>query len=210
MIDRRLACTALLLAVVLPLVGCKIIPIAEESATASTGFDAARYADDLWTSKALPHFSDTAHSAAEVLPTIVADLTAAGTKYGHRAGEGSPWSFIVSGTGTVSAKNTKSRAGTLELAVDGVDGPVTLQIGPVIRGNAVRDALPFVSFQDFTNQLQYADVGKALTALALGGFSANVEAIAVGDTVNFTGVLSMAAASDKLLITPIVLEKAAP
>lgn len=209
MIDRRLACTALLLACILPLAGCKIIPIAEESATAAAGFDATSYAADLWTSKALPHFSDSAHSAAVVLPAIVADLAAAGTEFGNRAGEGSPWSFIISGTGTVSAKNTESRAGTLDLAVDGVDGPVTLQIGPVVRGNAVRDALPFVSFQDFTNQLEYADVGKALTALALAGFSANVDAIAVGDTVNFTGALSMAGASDKRLITPVALEKAA-
>lgn len=208
MINRRLACLAL--AVVLPLAGCKIVPIADEQAAAPAGFDAAAYADGIWASRVLPHFSESAKPVAEVIPAIVADLPAAGTKFGYRAGEGSPWSFVVTGTGTVAAKNTESRAGTLDVAVEGVDGPVVLQIGPVIRGNAVRDALPFVAFKDFTNQIEYADAGKALTALALANFAGNVEAIAVGDTVTFTGAVSMASASDRLQVTPVVLEKATP
>src|SRR5690606_28126324 len=140
----------------------------------------------------------------------IADLEAAGTEFGYRAGEGSPWSFIVSGEGVVAAENTESRAGTLDVTVEGLADPVVLQIGPVIRGNAVRDALPFVSFQDFTNQLEYADAGKALTALALGGIAANAETIAVGDSVTFTGSVSLSKSSDRLQITPIVLEKTAP
>lgn len=210
MFNRRLACLALAFAAVLPLTGCKIVSIADEAETAAAGFDAQAYASELWTSRALPHFAETAKPVGEVLPAIAADLGAAGTSFGYRAGEGSPWSFIVSGTGTVVARNTESRAGTLEVTVDGVAEPVVLQIGPVIRGNAVRDGLPFVTFQDFTNQIEYADAGKALTALALDGFAGNVEAIAVGDTVNFTGAISMAGAGDKLLVTPVTLEKAAP
>lgn len=208
MINRRLACLAL--AVVLPLAGCKIVPIADEQAAVPAGFDAAAYANGIWTSQVLPHFSQSAKPVAEVIPAIVADLPAAGAEFGYRAGEGSPWSFIVTGTGTVAAKNTESRAGTLDVSVEGVDGPVVLQIGPVIRGNAVRDALPFVAFKDFTNQIEYADAGKALTALASANFASNVEAIAVGDTVTFTGGVSMASASDRLQVTPVVLEKTAP
>ena len=210
MFDRRVACLALLLAAVLPLAGCKIVQIADQAAIEPAGFDAEAYASKLWTAQALPHFADSARPVNEVIPAIVADFAAAGTSYGYRAGEGSPWSFIVSGTGTVTTKNTASRAGTLELAVDGVAEPVVLQIGPVIRGNAVRDALPFVSFKDFTNQIEYANAGKALTALALAGIAANVETIAVGDVVRFTGAISMASAADRPQITPVVLEKAAP
>ncbi|MGB3339804.1 MAG: DUF2291 domain-containing protein, partial [Devosia sp.] len=201
---------AVVLAAVLPLTGCKILPIAEDNAAATAGFDAASYAAELWTTQALPHFADSARPVAEVLQAIGADLPAAGTQFGYRAGEGSPWSFIVSGTGPVAAKNTESRAGTLEVAVEGLAEPVVLQIGPVIRGNAVRDALPFVSFKDFTNQIEYANAGKALTALAVEGFTAGVEAIAVGDMVSFTGAISMAGAADKLQVTPISIEKAAP
>lgn len=213
MIDRRIACFGVILAMALPLAGCKIVPIGQEQADEKAGgFDATSYAADLWTKQALPYFSANAKPAAEVIPAIAADFAGAGDKFGYRPGEGSPWSFIVTGTGTVTAKNTESRAGTLVLALDGAATPLeaTLQIGPVIRGNAVRDALPFVSFKDFTNQIEYADAGKALTALAVEGIAADVVSLAVGDHVEFTGAISMAGASDKLLVTPVTLKKAAP
>ena len=37
----------------------------------------------------------------------------------------------------------------------------TVQIGPAMRGTAIRDALDFVSFGDFTNQIDFARFGKA-------------------------------------------------
>lgn len=210
-IKRRTLGYGLFILAAVALSGCKIVPIAdEEAAVAANAFNAESYAQGIWAEQALPHFAQSAHSVTEVIPAIVADLGAAGTSFGYRAGEGSPWSFVVSGTGKVTAKNTESRAGTLDVAVDGVADPLVLQIGPVIRGNAIRDALPFVAFKDFTNQMEYANAGKALTALAVAGFAGNVEPIAVGDTVSFTGAISMAGASDKLLVTPVTLEKAAP
>ena len=36
-----------------------------------------------------------------------------------------------------------------------------IQIGPVIRGTAIRDVLDFVKFNDFTNQIDFAQFGKA-------------------------------------------------
>lgn len=199
---RRLAGLGLIAGLILPLVSCKVVPIGEDGA-AQVGFDASGYAAALWTERALPQVTAAARPVAEVVPAIMADLGAAGTKFGYRAGEGSPWSFVVAGTGVVTTKNTASRAGTLDVTVAGMTAPVVLLIGPVIRGNAVRDALPFVTFQDFTNQIEYADVGKALTALALAEFSGNVDAIKVGDTISFTGTISMAGATDRLLITPV-------
>ncbi|WP_354042636.1 DUF2291 domain-containing protein [Devosia sp. UYZn731] len=212
-IERRIACFGVLLAMALTLAGCKIVPIGQEQAEDKAGaFDATSYATGLWTKQALPHFFANAKPAAEVIAATMADFAEAGDKFGYRPGEGSPWSFIVNGAGIVTAKNTESRAGTLVVALDGVVPPleVALQIGPVIRGNAVRDALPFVSFKDFTNQIEYADAGKALTALAVEGIAAGVAGLAVGDHVEFTGAISMAGASDKLLVTPVVLKKAAP
>lgn len=209
---RRAVCMALILAAALPLAGCKIVPIAADGEAALAGFDAAGYADGLWEGQALPYFAENARPASEVLPAIVSDFAGAGTSFGYRPGEGSPWSFIVTGNGTVTAKNTESRAGTLVVAVEGGAAPVeaVLQIGPVIRGNAVRDALPFVSFKDFVNQLEYANAGKALTARALEGFVANSEAIGVGDQVQFTGAISISKAGDDVLVTPIAIEKVAP
>ncbi|MEG2664736.1 MAG: DUF2291 family protein [Hafnia sp.] len=38
--------------------------------------------------------------------------------------------------------------------------PITIQIGPVMRGNAIRDATGF-KFEDFTNQVQFAQLSRA-------------------------------------------------
>lgn len=207
MIRRRLAFLALTFAA-FPLSACKIVPIVQEQAPVPAGFDAAGYADGIWEAQALPFFSETARPVAEVVPAIMADLEAAGTKFGYRPGEGSPWSFVVNGTGEVTAKNTESRAGTLELAVQGLAEPVVVQIGPVIRGNAVRDALPFVSFKDFVNQLEYANAGKALTALAYAGIGESAAVLAVGDIVTFTGAISVSRPGDAVAVTPVSLQVA--
>ena len=192
--------------------GCKIVPISEESSLQDVGFDAEGYAAGLWDEQVLPYFEAEAEPAAIVIPSIVADLDAAGETHGYRPGEGSPWAFIVSGTGTVEAINTESRAGTLDVALDGAEPAltVTLQIGPVIRGNAIRDSLPFVSFKDFVNQLEYADAGKALTALAAENFSGALDGLEIGDMVSFSGAITMARSSDRLQVTPVELEKVAP
>lgn len=38
--------------------------------------------------------------------------------------------------------------------------PLAIQIGPVVRGNAIRDATGF-KFEDFTNQVQFAQLSRA-------------------------------------------------
>jgi len=212
MVNRRAATGLLGIAVAAALAGCTIVPIAEEGAVPSGGFDAVAYANGLWAEQVLPYFAAEAKPAGIVLKAIEDDLEAAGETHGYRPGEGSPWAFIVSGTGTVQAVNTKSRAGTLELVIDGTEPPLTavLQIGPVIRGNAIRDSLPFVSFKDFVNQLEYADAGKALTALAVEGFSGAIEGLEAGDRVTFSGATTMARSSDRLQVTPVSIEEIAP
>lgn len=198
-------------AVLAALAGCKVVAVGGDQQQGSGGFDSTRYAAGIWDSRALPYFTSTAKPIAEVLAAIKADLADAGARFGYRpANEGSPWVFVVSGTGTVMAKNTKSRTGTLTVALDGSpDTVVEVQIGPIIRGSSVRDSLPFVSFKDFTNQLEFADVGKALTALALKAVEPGAAAIAEGQKVSFTGAISLNTASDKIVVTPVALQPAA-
>ena len=43
---------------------------------------------------------------------------------------------------------------------------VDLQIGPVIFGTALRDSLPFIHFGDFVNQIQFAQISRALNDAA--------------------------------------------
>ena len=39
---------------------------------------------------------------------------------------------------------------------------VSIQIGPAVNGTALRDAVGFITFGQFLNQVQYADAGTAL------------------------------------------------
>nr|WBU73037.1 DUF2291 family protein [Citrobacter braakii] len=57
-----------------------------------------------------------------------------------------------------SVDTTNGREHTIVVRVN--DMPVTIQIGPVMRGNAIRDASGF-KFEDFTNQVQFAQLSRA-------------------------------------------------
>jgi predicted lipoprotein len=191
------------------LAGCKIVPIAAHQEQAQArAFDAKAWAATLWKPQVLPYFATHAKALAEVLTAISANFDSAGKTLGYRpSAEGSPWTFVVSGSGTVVRKNTESRAGTLDVALEGGDPsrPVVVQIGPVIIGSAIRNALPFVNFKDFTNQLDFADAGKALTALALAGIAPVLPSIEAGSKVSFSGALSMTSKSDPIKIVPVTL-----
>lgn len=69
--------------------------------------------------------------------------------------------------GVVSKVDRSHRAGAM--IVDVHQHPVTVQIGPIVRGNALRDSAKGVSFDAFKNQVQFARLSKALNKKALGG-----------------------------------------
>ncbi len=71
---------------------------------------------------------------------------------------------FVKGTATVAEIDRKSRIGLARLRLPWAkDGQAAaIQIGPVLRGTALRDALEFVRFTDFVNQLEFAGVANAL------------------------------------------------
>ena len=167
----RFPAASLLLALGLALTGCKIIktPTAEEAAEeASGGFNPERQASALWTPKVVPYLTTRAGPFAEVAALIGSNLDEAAAKYGHKEKEGNaPWTFAAKVSGTVVKAETKSRAAYLDTDVNG-DGKadVRVQIGPVIKGTAIRDSLDFVNFNQFKNQIQWAEFGKAFNAHA--------------------------------------------
>jgi predicted lipoprotein len=151
----------------LALVGCARVPgiyVYESAGQQASGkFDAVAYVNGIWASQVLPTVQDKAVDAATLLPAIKANPAAAGTKYGRQAGTGSPYAFLIKGTGTVKAVDTGKPQGPVTVAVDTPQGPqdITLITGPVIAGSALRDAVG-VDFSQFTNQLDYADVATQL------------------------------------------------
>ncbi|CAN7618521.1 DUF2291 family protein [Pararhizobium sp. LjRoot255] len=157
---------AISLAIVLALPGCKIIktPTAEEAAeAASGGFNPDRQVAEVWEAKVIPFLETRAGTFQEVSALSKSDLDAAAAKYGHKEKDGTaPWTFAAKVSGTIVKAETKSRAAYLDTDVDG-DGKadVRVQIGPVIKGTAIRDSLDFVNFNEFKNQIQWAEFGKA-------------------------------------------------
>lgn len=210
--NRTLLALALSLALLAP-AGCKFVKTevpAQADGTGSTDPDdvlIAGIVKDTYDAKLLPLIATKAMDAPALFAEIKSDLNAAGTKSGNKgAGEGSPWAFPVKGKGVVVAEDRKSRAGKVELDVNGDNAAdLTLQIGPVVKGTALRDVAPFYIFTEFRDQIQFAKLGRALndrtiTALKLPDGDLK------GKTISFTGVFSVSSADAPVLVTPVNVE----
>ncbi len=160
------AAAALAFVCAIALSGCKIVktPTAEEAAeAASGGFNPDRMVAESWDTKVVPYLDKKAGGFQEVAALASGNPEAAGAKYGHKEKQGSaPWTFATRLTGTIVAAETKSRSAYVDVDADG-DGKADarVQIGPAIRGTAIRDSLDFVNFNEFKNQIEWAQYGKS-------------------------------------------------
>jgi predicted lipoprotein len=165
---------------------------------------AAKFVDPIWTDKVLPTIQEKAQDITKILPEIRADPESAGQKYGRREAT-NPYNYMVKGTGKVTEVHNQSQAGTATVEIPELNEKVSLQIGPVVRGTALRDATGVVSFNQFSNQLDYADVSKEMNLRALKAAFANLDpASLAGKTVTFFGAFTFDPHSKSLiLITPV-------
>jgi len=144
-------------------------------------------------------------TAASGTVAVAEDQDAATRRYRSGTGAGRP-SFLVSGVARVLAVDTTSRSGVARLDLEPFDGTLDaeLQIGPVFRGTALRDALPFIRFDDFTNQMEYASVSRVLHDRVADSVVAKVgRARLAGRVIEFEGAYTEDAGIP--LITPVVL-----
>ena len=121
--------------------------------TAAPAFDAARYVEQAWS-------RIVAEASRNAIDVLTARQSAASL-----GGAGAPGrkSVFVKATGTLTAVDRRSRVGLARVRVaDGLGGEVAIQVGPVIRGTALRDATSFIRFNDFANQFEFAAVSNAL------------------------------------------------
>jgi predicted lipoprotein len=199
-----------MLAAALP--GCKIIktPTPEEKAAeaAKNAFDPATKVEAIWQPQVVPYFEKRAGDFKAVAQLAASSPDQAGAKYGNpRKQNSSPWTYAVKLSGKIVAADTASRAATLDVDVDG-DGKADakVQIGPAIRGTALRDALDFLDFNEFRNQIEWAQFGKAFNEKANTSFLAVLPRDGLtGKTVNVTGAFPLPASGQLPLITPSAL-----
>lgn len=200
------------LAALLLLGGCKIVSIeADREARQMRGdsFDSDRYIAGIWKEKVTPFLNSSAIPVAELDVPTTSDFEKIAARSGRQASEGAPWTFVTTGIGTVTSIKTDSPEGTIEVSVPAKAGRRTaiLQTGPVIIDNSIRDALPFIQFNDFTGQLAFADVGRSLTARAVAQTKDVRDHLQIGDSVQFQGTLSVDNNLAEWRITPVQLRK---
>jgi predicted lipoprotein len=194
--------------------GCKIEHKSEAKAGQNAGakgsfenplFDPKKEVLAMWESKALPALKAMALDYKTLKKEMSADLDKAGAKHGHREkGEGAPWNLVTTATGKIVETETDISTGTADLDVDG-DGKADLQlrIGPVIRGTAIRDVLPFISFTSYTNQIDYAQLANAFNdqSFESSTLKAADRAALKGKRVEITGVFTEDSTAPLPLVT---------
>jgi predicted lipoprotein len=209
---RWLACAALLL-VAIAVTSCRIIATADIPALAneSAGHGAAPFDPDksvtsIWAPKVVPYFEKKAGPFVQVRELAAKSPDEAGARFGYRAkSEGTPWTLIVRIDGVIVGANTESRAATIDVDVSGqAKTDAAIQIGPAIRGTAIRDALDFVSFNDFTNQIDFAQFGKAFNTHV---YRETLEKLPreslIGRKVSVLGAYPFVSTADMPLVTPV-------
>ena len=199
----------------LVLAGCKFVPTAEKHKQASNnsaeasdkGFDSK--VAGMWETKVLPYAKAKAGNFADVTAAIAANADAAGAKYGFREKGGSaPWTLLSTISGKIVAANTQSRAALIDVDTNGdCSADAQVQIGPVIRGTAIRDSLDFVNFNDFTNQIDFAQFGKAFNTHLNGKVLNTVpRENLVGKQAQVLGAFPLPAGAALPLVTPLTIE----
>ena len=151
----------------------------------------AAYADSIWTSKLLPALQASAVDARVLLDALASSPTQALTQYGRKPSGGQTY-FVVSGRGRVLQVDSSSQSALALVDIAPFDRrpDLSLQIGPVLRGVALRDATPAVNFTDFVNQVQFAEVGEELNKRALSTVLAPIDPPSLrGQIISFLGAL---------------------
>lgn len=209
MLPRPGLALCIVLAAALP--ACKIVKTSDGTAAdgASAPDDQNARLNAMWNDDLMPYLETAATALPELKAAIDADLDAAGTAHGHRSNaEGSPWSFPVRFAGTIIDANTETRAATADVDVDG-DGAAdaAVQLGPVIRGTTLRDVMPTVDFTAFRDQIEFAELSRALNKKAHEITLAELpREDLVGKDVSVLGAFTLKSADEPILVTPVTLK----
>lgn len=190
----------------LGLSGCKLVKT--ETAAEAAADPIAQLVADTFEPKLVPEISAKAVDLATLRNEATAGLDTAGERYGVRVGgAGGGWNFPVKGKGTVLSENRSSKAAVAEVDLDG-DGKAdaNLQLGPVVKGSALRDVTLLYDFSTFRDQIEYARLGRSLNDRAVSTLPG--EGALKGKTISFIGAVALRSATETPLVTPVSVEVA--
>lgn len=191
---------------------CKIVFDDDRNVAVPVGPDgddtrnAARL-DDSFDSQLVPHIESLAIGPGDLRAELAKGLDAAGQAHGNQgSGRGAAWNFAVRGEGNIVEAKLDTSARTLAVDTDD-DGvaDMTVQLGPVVRGTALRDIAPFYNFDDFRDQIEFAKLARAINDKVKTSYVVP-DGELVGGKASFLGVVPLKAADEPMVLTPVRIE----
>ncbi len=189
---------------------CTVVPIAQAGSSSIPGqsgeFNATQYVNSVWDSKVIPTITQKAVDITSLMDSLQKDPASAEKQYGQQ--ESSGYSFMVKGEGKVTKVDTSSINGMITVDLPPHDGKhvANIQIGPLITGESLRDAVGLFKFGDFTNQIEYGAVSNALNDKAASSVGGNIKPDQLmGKTVSFYGTFTFTDVNN-IVITPVKLD----
>jgi len=207
---RIVALCVILGLVATTMTGCvKVVKIGEEgNLTGEVEFSASDNVESFWDTKALPELTEKAVDLGEFLQEANGDLNSLADKYGkYSMGDSGELTYTVKGSATVTEVETQKKAGYIAIKLDGYEGSeeIKIQVGSVMKGSSVRDALTFIKFGDYTNQEEYASVSQSINGIIMEKvINPETASGMMGKTIEFTGCFTVKD-NTTILITPVVL-----
>ncbi|MCS4244673.1 putative lipoprotein [Rhizobium sp. BIGb0125] len=189
--------------------GCKLVKTNKDDATGAAAEPIAELVETTFDAKLVPALSQKAVDLTQLRDAIKSGLDKAGESHGVRVGgAGGGWNFAVKGTANVINENRASKAAVADIDIDG-DGKAdaTLQLGPVVKGSALRDTTALYDFSTFRDQIEYARLGRALNDKAVSKLP-TADTPLKGKKINFLGAVVIRSATEQPLIMPVSIEVA--
>ena len=180
----------------------KAVKIGSAGDTQVKAFDPAVYGEAQFP-KTQAAIEGRAVSADTLATAIAKDQDAAGKQYGVAGGGIGP-EISVKFTGVAGSED----AGIYTVKVPNVPDSVIIRVqtGPAINGTDLRDATGTISFEQFTNQIDYQNAGYAInTAMKKAVLSKVDTAKLTGKTISVVGVFQLINPNG-WLVTPVKLD----
>lgn len=124
-----------------------IIPMSEEEMASLTNMEPAEIANKLW--------ADVYNEASEKSVDI--------SSYKPEDNK----SLFIKFSGVIEDVDDEAMVAIAKVRTD--NHIIDLQMGPIIKGNSIRDAVSFIKFDQFKNQVQFAKLAKELNKKAVEG-----------------------------------------
>lgn len=200
---RATSAGLVLMALVVAMVfSIKVVKIGASGDTDANAFDPAAYGTAQFP-KTQAAIEARAVSADTLAAAIAKDQDAAGKQYGVAGGGIGP-EMSVRFTGVAE----KGNSGIYTVKVPNLPDSLSIRVqtGPAINGTDLRDATGTISFEQFTNQIDYQNAGYAINAAMKKAVLSKVDTSKLtGKTISVVGVFQLVNPNG-WLVTPVKLD----